>query len=681
MLRCSLVAVCCALALNSVQAAESAPVGQKVEDFTLKDYRGKTHSLSDFDKSKLVVVAFLGTECPLAKLYAARLAALAEDYAARGVAFVGINANRQDSITEIASHARVHGIDFPVLKDLGNKVADQLGAVRTPEVFVLDADRVVQYWGRIDDQYGVGYVRDKVDNQNLVAALDQLLAGKKVATPASESVGCYIGRVRDAEQHSEVTYSNQIARIFQNRCVECHREGEIAPFTLTDYDEVAGWADTIAEVVRDRRMPPWHANPDHGKFSNDRGLTEEEKTKIFAWVAAGAPQGDRKQLPEPREYLTGWSLPEAPDLVLNIQDEPFTVAAEGEVEYQYFQADPGLTEDKWVKASQIVPGNAAVVHHVLAFVRKPGQRGRDFGANGLGFLAAYVPGYRTKPFAEGMAKFVPAGSTLVFQVHYTPVGSEQQDQCKIGLSFAEPEEVTHLVQTVSTGDRGIRIPPHESNYRAEATMVPYKHPLQVLSFAPHMHLRGTAFRYEAIYPDGEREVLLDVPNYDFNWQTSYELLESKILPPGTKVHCVAHWDNSEDNLTNPDPTETVRWGDQTWEEMMIGFFDVALPVDREKLLADGSIPALEPNLPAAMEQAKQLIAQFDEDGDGEITRDELPEGQARQFFKMIDQDGDDELELDEVTEFIKRRGERGGRGRGERGRRGRGRRNRDSDSE
>jgi peroxiredoxin len=657
MLRSLILLLSCAVALNSVQAAESStPVGRKVEAFTLKDYRGAAHSLSDFDGRKLMVVAFLGTECPLAKLYAPRLAALAQKYEPQGVAFVGINSNRQDSLTEIAAHARTHQIEFPVLKDLGNAVADQMGAVRTPEVFVLDQNRVIRYRGRIDDQYGVGYIRDKVDQQYLAQALDQLLAGQEVATAETESAGCYIGRVRDVKA-SDVTYSNQIARIFRDRCVECHREGEIAPFALSNYEEVAGWADTIAEVVRDRRMPPWHADPEHGTFANDLSLSAEEKELIYTWAANGAPEGNPSDLPEPRHYLTGWSLPMEPDFVVNMQPEPFKVPAEGEVEYQNFMVDPGFTEDKWVKASQIVPGNAAVVHHVLAFVRQPGDRGRNFDENGLGFLAAYVPGNRAKPFPEGMAKFVPAGSRLVFQVHYTPIGSEQLDQGKLGLVFAKPEEITHLVQTVSTGDRGFRIPPHDDNYRAEATMVEYQHPLQILSFSPHMHLRGKSFLYEAIYPDGNREVLLDVPRYDFNWQTSYELAEAKVLPPGAKVHCVAHWDNSENNLSNPDPSATVRWGDQTWEEMMIGFFDVAVPVDREKLLAEGTIPQLQPKVPPAIERAKELIAQFDADGDGELTIEEVPDFVKRRFDEL-DQDGDDELEVEEVAEFVKRRGGR-----------------------
>jgi peroxiredoxin len=648
--------------MQAAWADQSGPVGRKVEDFKLEDFRGTQHSLADYAKSPAVVIAFLGTECPLARLYGPRLAQLAAKYEAQGVTFLAIDANRQDSLAEMAAYARNADVKFPFLKDAGNVVADRLGAVRTPEVFLLDKDRVVRYHGRIDDRSGVGYTRDKIEHRYLEDALDQLLAGQEIKTASVESVGCFIGRSRQASDKADVTYSNQIARILQDRCVECHRPGEIGPFAMTDYAEVAGWADSIAEVVRDGRMPPWHANPEFGHFRNDRSMPEAEKELIYKWVAAGAPEGNPADLPEPRKFVAGWTLPSEPELVIAIQEEPYKVPADGVVEYQYFVVDPKFTEDKWVKASQILPGSAPVLHHVLCFVQPPGQGERRFDENGLGFLAAYVPGYRATPFPTGMAKYVPAGSKLIFQMHYTPVGKDMLDQSKIGFVFARPEELSHMVQTVSTGNRGLNIPPHAKDYRRESTMTAYKHDLTVLSYAPHMHLRGKAFSYEAVYPDGKREMLLDVPRFDFNWQTSYELVEPKSLPPGTRVHCVAHWDNSEDNLANPDPSATVTWGDQSWEEMMIGFFDVAIPIDREKLLAEGTIPKLEPNS-TVEDRAKELVSNFDRDGDGKLTKDELPE-RFQMAFGLLDANGDDEIDVAEATNFVKMSG---GRGFGRRG--------------
>ncbi len=290
-----IAAVAIIVSVTAPSLAADQPLGRKVEGFQLQDFRGKKHTLADYRDSKLVVIAILGTECPLAKLYGPRLARLAETYEPQGVSFIGINANVQDSLTEIAAYARIHGIHFPILKDVASQFADTIGAERTPTVFVLDDQRVVRYWGRIDDQYGVGFVRKEPQQHDLQAAMDELLAGKEVTTSVTDSVGCHIGRIKKPQQDSAVTYSKQIARILQNRCVECHREGEIAPFALTDYQEVVGWAEMIQEVVRDGRMPPWHASEKYGSFENCRMLPNDEKDSIDAWVRAGSRR--RRQRP------------------------------------------------------------------------------------------------------------------------------------------------------------------------------------------------------------------------------------------------------------------------------------------------------------------------------------------------------------------------------------------------
>ncbi len=277
-------------------------VGRKIDAFTLDDYRGAARSLADFSDNKLLVVAFMGTECPLANLYTPRLAELAAAYESKGVAFVGINANQQDSITEVASHAQRHGVPFWVLKDPGNRVADQFGAVRTPEVFLLDEDRVVRYWGRIDDQFGIGYQKSEAGRQDLQAAIDELLAGKPVSVPRTEAPGCFIGRVHRPDPSGDVTYTKQIARILQSRCVECHHDGQIAPFALTNYDEVVGWAEMIREVIHERRMPPWLAAPGHDEFKNNPSMIGRRNR-------AGRPLG-RQRLPpgRPRRHAAAGRL-------------------------------------------------------------------------------------------------------------------------------------------------------------------------------------------------------------------------------------------------------------------------------------------------------------------------------------------------------------------------------------
>lgn len=657
----SFVFVLFALAGNSVWAApqkdEAKPgstvVGRQVQDFALQDYRGKEHKLSDLADTQIVVLAVLGTECPLAKLYGPRLAELSQQYADQGVAFLGINANRQDSITEIAAYARVHEIPFPLLKDLGNRVVDQLGAVRTPEVFVLDRERKIRYWGRIDDRYGVGYQRDKAEREDLQLAIEDLLAGREVARPMTVAVGCHIGRVYEPDPDSDVTYSNQISRILQKRCVECHREGQIAPFALTKYEEVVGWAETIAEVVRDERMPPWHASAEHGSFANDRRMSKEEKDLLYRWADAGAPEGDPQQLPEPQQYTEGWALPSEPDVVVNMRSQPYQVPAEGIVRYQYFSADPGFNEDRWVKMAEVLPGNRAVVHHVLVMIQPPSDRRDAPGVAGGQFLAAYVPGLLPKPFPNGMAKLVPAGSKLIFQMHYTPIGSPQIDLSKVGFIFAKPEEVTHAVVTVNARQRRLDIPPHAENHRVEATSNSAPTDVLLLTLMPHMHLRGKAFRYEAQYPDGKSEVLMDVPSYDFNWQTSYRLSEPKLMPAGSRVHCVAHFDNSANNLANPDPSQTVHWGDQTWNEMMIGYFDIAIA--RSDLAAGKPAPMNlgGGGLLSPVNRARFYLKRYDKNGDGLVEKEELP-AQLHNLADRLDTDKDGKVSAEELAELLKR---------------------------
>jgi peroxiredoxin len=614
--------VCIALAFPAA-AAEKLPIGKKIDGFTLQDYRGKEHSLKDSKDAKLVVVAFVGTECPLAKLYGPKLARLAKEYEGKGVAFIGVDSNAQDAVTAIAAYARIHEIGFPIVKDLGNKVADQFGAQRTPTVYVLDGERTIRYAGRVDDQYGIGFQRDKPNSKELVSALDELLSGKPVSKAETDVQGCFIGRVRAPKPSSAVTFSKQIAPIFNSRCVECHRKGEIAPFELTNYKSAAGFAETIAEVVEDGRMPPWHADSKHGKFANDRRLTESEKKIIKEWVAAGAPEGNQADLPKPQSFPeTGWQLPRQPDLVVKMRSTPYDVPAEGTVKYQYFMVDSGLKDDKWIEGLEVVPGNRAVVHHILVFAVPPGAVLNANGGGVQGFLASYVPGLRATPYPPGMAKRIPSGSRLIFQVHYTPNGSKTQELSKVGFLFADPAKVKYEVRTTSAANRrALVIPPGADDFKVEAAR-PFAADSQLLGFMPHMHVRSKAFHYEAILPDGTKETLLDVPHYDFNWQTAYRLTEPRKFPAGTKIHAVAAYDNSEKNLSNPDPTKTVRWGDQTWNEMMIGYFDVAIP--KEKALAEKPVEVKVPKGGVAIPaQFKNLFKSYDKNGDGNLDEKEI----------------------------------------------------------
>jgi len=561
----------CVPAAADAAAPAAANLGKQITGFSLQDYRGKAWALDEFKSSKGVVVVFLGTECPIAGQYAARLQSLAAKYADAGITFLAVDSNQQDSLTELAHFARVHKLDIPVLRDAGNKVADQFGAQRTPEAFLLNADRKIVFSGRIDDQFTYGIQRPKVEKSYLTDALDQFAAGQPIAVAYAEPVGCHIGRVLMPKAASEVTYSKQIARILQDNCVKCHRPGEIGPFAMTNYEEVVGWAEMIREVVKEQRMPPWHANPKHGHFRNDSRLNDADKETIYKWVDAGAPEGDKADLPQPKQYAEGWQIGK-PDQVYYIADKTYQVPATGTVRYQYFLIDPGFTEDKWIQAGECRPGNRGVVHHIIVGVIPPGGAGKLRGDGEFSdWLVATAPGAKPMVLPVGLAKKVPAGSKLVFQVHYTPNGTPQEDRSCVGLVFADPKTVKQQVSTDKAAARSFSIPPGAGNHRVEAT-TRFRDDTVVLAFFPHMHLRGKAFRYTAIMPDGKQEVLLDVPHYDFNWQNTYELAEPKVMPSGSQLFCEAWFDNSEENLANPNPGATVRWGDQTWEEMMIGYF-------------------------------------------------------------------------------------------------------------
>ncbi|MEX0727019.1 MAG: redoxin domain-containing protein, partial [Planctomycetaceae bacterium] len=655
-LLCAVIVFTGFLTIPHVQADETATdqknvSGRTVANFTLEDFRGKEVSLGDFADRDVIVITFLGTECPLARLYTARLVQLHQEFSSQSVAFLAIDSNRQDSLTELAAHARDFGVEFPLLKDAGNKVADAIGATRTPEVFVLDKSRAIRYWGRIDDQYAVGEGKPAPTSHDLKRAVEELLAGQEISQPHIPVEGCLIGRVRTPKEESAVTYSSHIAKIFQDRCVECHRAGEIAPFTLTDYDEVAGWAETIAEVVEKGRMPPWHADPEFGHFSNDRSMPAEEKELILAWVKNGAPAGDLSNLPAPREFTPGWQLRREPDVVLTMREVPYDVPAEGTVEYQYFTVDTKFTEDRYITAAEVVPGNRAVVHHVVVFVRPPENADRKFPGD-TGFLVAYVPGLRMQPLPDGMAKRIPAGSQLLFQMHYTPIGTPQQDMSKLGLIFAEKEDVKELVVTMTASQRNFRIPPHDANYKLEDTTGTLPIDVKLLSVAPHMHLRGKSFSYEAIFSDQRRLKLLNVPNYDFNWQTSYRLAEPLDFPAGTRMFCVATYDNSEDNLSNPDPSQTVTYGEQTWEEMMFGYFDIAIPIQKaEEIIASAPLRNQLARNPKAL--TKVIIERLDKNADGKIGLDEIPDDAGKARFKLADANADGEVTEEELLAAIK----------------------------
>jgi peroxiredoxin len=554
--------------------AETGSVGKKVAGFTLQDTHGKTWKWQEVKGKKAVVVVFIGTQCPINNAYMLRLAELHKTYADRGVSLVAVNANQQDDTQAVAEHAKKFGIPFPVLKDGKNVVADRFGARRTPEAFVIDAEGKICYQGRIDDQFGVNFKRPRPTRNDLAVAIDEVMAGKAVTQPRTQVAGCIIGRAAKPKDQGTVTYSNRVARILQNHCQECHRPGQIGPMSLLTYKNAAAWSATIREVIEENRMPPWHADPRHGKFANDRRLPATDREALLAWIDQGCPEGDARDLPPPRKFEAGWRIGK-PDTVLTMATA-FKVPAKAErgIRYKYFAVPTNFKEDMWVQAAEVKPGNPAVVHHIIVYVVKAGQGWRRTEDDlGEGYLVAFAPGDLPARFGPGSAKKIPKGALLVFQMHYTPNGTAQTDRSSVGLIFAK-KPPAHEIHTRSIAQRRIQIPAGSANHK-EQSVTTFAQDAVLFSFFPHMHLRGKSFDYRVVYPDGRSELLLSVPRYDFNWQNNYQLAKPLHLQKGTRIECTATYDNSRGNPNNPDPTQVVRWGDQTWHEMMIGFIDYA----------------------------------------------------------------------------------------------------------
>ncbi len=359
-----------------------------------------------------------------------------------------------------------------------------------------------------------------------------------------------------------ITFNKDVASIFYKSCTECHRPGEIAPFSLLSYKDARPWAKSIREKVVSREMPPWHADPNHGEWHNDRRLTRQEIDKIVAWIDGGAREGDPKDLPPVPKFVDGWAIGQ-PDETFSIpqQDVPET----GTVAYKYFQAPTNYKEDHWITAAEIRSSARSAVHHVIVFIQDPNGSGRTDG----NLLAGTAPGEQPSKFLPGFARRVPAGAKLTFQMHYTPNGKATKDITTIGLKYAK-EPPKHQVYTRPVLNMKFAIPAGDSNYQV-ISQYTFTEDAHLTSLMPHMHLRGKDFEIKVISPDGTSKILLNVPKYDFNWQTYYVPKSPIAIPKGTKIECTAHFDNSANNKYNPDPTKEVKWGEQTWEEMMIGW--------------------------------------------------------------------------------------------------------------
>jgi len=421
------------------------------------------------------------------------------------------------------------------------------------------------------------------------------------------SLGCVaLASAATTSGTQSVTFNKDVLPVLQKNCQTCHRPGEAAPMSFLSYQSTRPWAKAIKGAVMTKKMPPWFADAHYGKFSNDRTLSQSEIDTLIAWADSGAKEGDPKDAPKPVSFVEGWRIGQ-PDIVLSMPTA-FAVPASGTIDYQYVIIPTGFTEDKYVQMAEARPGDRSVVHHIIAFIREPGnpwlkdakpgvafaprdearkaeieaarsgKKGRlEGGGFGGDMLAGYAPGTVPNTMQPGQAKLIKAGSDIVLQMHYTANGKEATDISKVGLVFSKDKPSVRVLSLAAT-TANFAIPPNDPNYQVDAK-IQLQQDSTLVNLLPHMHFRGKDFEYRVVYPTGERETLLKVPNYSFDWQLTYDLATPKLLPAGTIIECTAHFDNSANNKFNPDPTKEVHFGEQTWEEMMFGFFDVAVPVD------------------------------------------------------------------------------------------------------
>ena len=552
------------------------PVGTKLPAVSFTTLDGKTHTLDTLTKHGPLVFAFLATECPVAQRYTMRLKRLHAEFTSH--TFVAVYANENDSVDDVKAYVAKAESPFHVVKDTTGKLAHTFGATMTPQVFVLDTSRTLQYRGAIDDNRYETRVKHHYLRDALIATRD----GTTVPVQETPAFGCTI-HLPETAFPEEITYSEHIAPILQKQCQTCHRQGEVAPFTLIDYSDAKAWATEIAEYTQARLMPPWKPAPGYGDFKNERRLTDTEIEMIAHWVESGAPAGDLDAVPPAPEFHDGWALGE-PDWIAEMPVE-YEIEPEGEDEYRQFIIPTNFDTDMYVQAVDVQPGNRKTVHHVIAYLDvngearkldaqdpKPGYvtEGTGPGFDSAGTVGGWAPGVTPVVLPEGVGYLLPKGADIVMQVHYYRTGHLERDRTRLGLYFSKTENTTKLHIGDATNSDFV-IPPGDGWHEVLADKH-FKRDVYLLASMPHMHLLGRDMRLVATTPEGIKHDLIWIQDWDFNWQDVYHYEDPLFLPAGTRVELVAHFDNSAGNPANPhDPPVPVGWGEKTTDEMCIGF--------------------------------------------------------------------------------------------------------------
>ncbi|HEX4709407.1 redoxin domain-containing protein [Phenylobacterium sp.] len=630
---------------SATETMAAAATPATIDNFMLVDAQKlEAHELYRMADDKAIVLVSTGNGCPIARAMMPALKALRDKYAAQGVEVMLVDSNLQDSRDAIAAEAKEYGIDIPILMDSNQLVGEALGVTRTAEVFVITPKTwQVAYRGPLDDRsdYGVQKAATKEFANDALAAV---LAGKPAPAASQASKGCLVDFPERAKaaQHAKISYTKDVAPILEAKCVACHQEGGIGPFAMTNYQMVKGFSPMIREVIRTDRMPPYNADPHVGKFSDDKNLSPAEIKTLVHWIEAGSPRGDGVDpLGAVHHVDPEWPLGK-PDLVLNVP--AYKIPASGVVDYQHPYVVNPETEGKWLRASTVKVEQRQGVHHILTgFMKEVPAPGQPAFENKWGVsVGGYAVGAESEIAPKNVGTYIPPGGAIGIQAHYTPFGKEVTDHSQIALYFYKDNEKPGLVMHNSViVNNAIVIPPNDPHHQ-EVGYITFPHDALLYAAFPHAHYRGASSDLWIRYPDGKEKLLLSLPRYDFSWQRDYTFAEPIKVPAGSKL--IAHfiYDNSKRNPNNPDPSKTVVWGDQSWEEM----FYTAIRYRWTDETSDKMN-----NYDEALNNDR-LMGMLDSNIDGKIEKSEL-KGQIGEqigkYFDVLDKNHDGALDKTELA--------------------------------
>ena len=626
-------------AAQKAVASESASQAKRVDNFMLVDQNLDAHELyREADKSAIVLITQMNG-CPISRSQAPAYKELAQQFAGKNVEFMMLNSSIQDSREAIQKEAKDAGYDMPILMDSNQLVGEALGVERTAEVFVINPKTwQVVYHGPVDDRSDYGGGQKVPEHHYAADALNAVLGGQPVQTASLQSKGCLIDFPAKAKV-AKISYARDVAPILEKNCVSCHQAGSIGPFAMDRYEAVKGFAPMIREVIRTDRMPPYNADPHVNKFSDNKNMSPAEIKTLVHWIEQGAPRGDGPDpLAAKRHVAEEWPLGK-PDLVLQVPE--YKIPASGVVDYQHPYVVNPLTEGKWIRASTIKVEQRQGVHHILTgYMTEVPKDGQAYENKWGVSVGGYAVGAESEIAPKNVGTYLPAGGAIGLQNHYTPFGKEVTDHSQIALYFYDkkPEMVMHNSVIV---DNTISLPPGDGNHE-EVSYLNFPKDALLYSAFPHAHYRGKAADVWIRYPDGKEKLLLSLPRYDFSWQRDYTFAEPIKVPAGSKLIAHFWYDNSKRNPNNPDPTKTVVWGDQSWEEM----FYVAIRYRWEGETSDKMN-----NFDQALND-QRMFTMMDDNIDGKLQKTELKGRLGNMisgYFAAIDTNKDGVLEQAELT--------------------------------